>query len=205
MHSIRSELYALAAGLFKAPRKGRDQAIYSLATDILQSDIAEAPWRAPLKAIARDLSEKRHPQHLLAAEYARLFTFPTPQSTVSPFASDWLQDRGKSAMEVESLMGCQGFAAGTDSPQAPDHIVAELEFMAHLIQTSPRGAQRIFLSHLATWTSCFALAIRQAKSLPRFELAADFLEKLVNWDLRRLASNPPQRTQTAVQTDRVLT
>lgn len=205
MHSIRSELYALAAGLFKAPRKGRDLAIYSLATDILQSDIAEAPWRAPLKAIARELSETQPPQPMLAAEYARLFTFPTPQSIVSPFASDWLQDRGKSAMEVESLMGCQGFAADADSPQAPDHIVAELEFMAHLIQTSPRGTQRIFLSHLATWISCFASAIRQANPLPRFALAADFLEKLVSWDMGQLASHAPRRIQTAVQTDRVLT
>lgn len=205
MHSIRSELYLLAAGLFRMPREGRDRAIYSLATDILQSEITEAPWRPRLKAVAAALAEEQQQSRVLTAEYIRLFTFPAPRGAAQPFASHWLQDSGKSALEIEGMMTSQGFTGDKELPLAPDHIVAELEFMAHLIQAGYRGAQRLFLSHLTNWTPHFTCAIRQAKSVRRFTLAAEFLDELIDWDLRQLMDNSPQRTQAIAHADRAST
>lgn len=205
MHSVRSELYMLAAGLFKVPRAGRDQAIHSLAIDILQSEIVEAPWRPALKAIAQVLTEEQQPYRVLTADYVRLFVFPGPHGAAQPFAGHWLQDGGKSALEIEGLMASQGVDASVEMPLAPDHIVAELEVMAHLAQTSSRGMQRFFLCHMANWVPSFSRTLRQVSPLPRFALAANFLDRLIDWDLRQLTAGPPQRIQTTTHADRAST
>lgn len=205
MHSVRSELYMLAAGLFRMPREGRDQAIRGLAMDILQSEIAEASWRPALKAIAENLAEEQQSHQILTADYVRLFVFPGPHGAVQPFAGHWLQDGGKSALEIEGLMASQGIDASTEMPLAPDHIVAELEIMAHLAQTSSRGMQRSFLCHMASWVPSFSQALRRATPLPRFALAAGFLDRLIDWDLRHLTAGPPQRIRTTAHADRAST
>lgn len=205
MHSVRSELYMLTAGLFRMPRAGRDQSIRSLATDILQSEIVEASWRPALKAVAQNLAEEQQSYRILTADYVRLFVFPGPHGAAQPFAGHWLQDGGKSSLEIEGLMASQGVDANAEMPLAPDHIVAELEVMAHLAQTSSRGMQRSFLGHMASWVPSFSRALRRVSPMPRFALAADFLDRLIDWDLRQLTAGPPQRIQPTAHADRAST
>jgi TorA maturation chaperone TorD len=201
MHSVRSELYMLAAGLFNVPTAGRDRAIYGLAIDLLETDIIELPWRRPLRAIAHDLADPEAAQ-TAAAEYLRLFVLPLSCGTASPFASHWLQCQGVSTWEVEDLMEEQGLEMGGESDLMADHISAELEFMAHLAQNSPKGAQRMFLrSHLALWTPQFTNAIRAAKPLPRFAHAAEFLDRLITWDLEKLCTGWPWQAPDRGQRD----
>lgn len=205
MHSIRSELYILAAGLFEMPRAGRDQAIRSLATDILQSEIVEAPWRPALKAVAQDLAEEQRSYRTLTADYVRLFVFPGPHGAAPPFATHWLRDGGKSTLKIEGLMAGLGTDASTEMRLTPDHIVAELEIMAHLAQAGANGMQKFFLHHLASWIPGFSRALRQANPLLRFVLAADFLDRLIDWDLGQLTAGPARRIQTEAHTDRAAT
>lgn len=205
MHSVRSELYMLAAGLFKMPRAGRDQAIRSLATDILQSEIVETSWRPTLKAVAENLAEEQQPYRILTADYIRLFVFPGQHGSAQPFAGHWLRDGGKSSLEIEGLMASQGVDASAEIPLAPDHIVAELEVMAHLAQTGSRSVQRSFLCHMASWVPSFSRALRRASPLPRFALAADFLDRLIDWDMRQLTAGPSQHIQPPAHADRAAT
>jgi TorA maturation chaperone TorD len=198
MHSIRSELYTLAAGLFDVPRPGRDRAIQALALELLESELTEQPWRRPLRALARELAREEAPKRV-TAEYLRLFVLPLPQPAASLFATHWLQDKGYSACQLEHLMAAHGLGA-SDAERTPDHICAELAFMGHLAQNSPKSTQRHFLRvHLGRWTPRLIDAIRSANAQPRFAFAADFLEALIQWDIERLEAGwQPQLAEKAL-------
>lgn len=196
MQNIRSELYMLASGLFNFPDTTREGAMFGLAQGLRRLQTPPSPWSQTLEALAQDLA-REYSRRILNAEYCRLFIHAQPTVPAQPYGSYWLEHgafaQQGSAWEVEELMAHHELGVTEESGLAPDHIAAELEFMSYLAQDQRTlESQRWLLErHLTRWSPLFTQAVRAARPLERFRLAADLVDKLVSWDtayLQRLAA-----------------
>ncbi len=179
MPSNRVKLYLLVAGLFDQPEEACADFHFSLIAKLLQSLPVQSSCRQPLEALERDVVENAFPADVLEAEYQRLFA---PGGLVSPACTSWLDLSAAEA--VRHLMARYGVGGET----SPD-LIGELEFMAYLIaeDASTRALQHHFLqSHLGRWIPYFSQAVRFAAHLPRYRMAAELLERLVQEEISLL-------------------
>lgn len=151
--------------------------------------LSDTPWRRMLESLAHDLDAGQASE----TEYNRLFVLSFPHAVVQPYGSHWLeQDRrllGASALEVREMMAAHGLAVREESGLMPDHIVSELEFMAYLASqgdTTLAAQEQLLDRHLARWVPKFTAALREARPSSYYQLAADFLDRLIQWDQVRL-------------------
>ena len=180
---MRPQLYMFASGLFAAPTADRIQILHNLLIELLSVD---SPWKETLIAFDGQFnySEDRE------VEYSRLFILAFPHLAVQPFGSYWLEDdqslMGKSSIEIKNMMAEHGIEIAEDVGLLPDHIVSELEFMAYLAtQDETKQTQfKLLEEHLALWTPQFTAALRDANPAPYYQLAADFLDKLITSDVQ---------------------
>ena len=190
MQTLSAHHYLLVAGLFDLPQHDAD--LLGLALEIADQERDDTPWRGTLGAAIDELRHPAAPPEALAAEHARLFVLNSPQVPAQPYGSYWLeQDRrllGDSSMEVRDLMARHGIRTDPEAGLLPDHIVAETEFLAWLLaeEDDTRSSQQILLEHLRAWTPHFTTALRNAEPLPRYRLAADLLDRFIDWDSTRL-------------------
>jgi len=179
---MRPQLYMFASGLFAAPTHDRIEILQNLLIDLLS---VESPWKETLMAFKDQVnySEK------MEVEYSKLFILAFPNLAVQPFGSYWLEDdqslMGKSSIDIKNMMAEHGIEIAEDAGLLPDHIVSELEFMAYLAtQDETKSTQyQLLEEHLALWTPQFTAALRDANPAPYYQLAADFLDKLITSDV----------------------
>ncbi len=180
---MRPQLYMFASGLFAPPTADRIEILHNLLIELLSVD---SPWKETLSAFDGQFnySEDRE------VEYSKLFILAFPHLAVQPFGSYWLEDdqslMGKSSIKIRNLMAEHGIEIAEDVGLLPDHIVSELEFMAYLAtQDETKHTQyQLLEEHLALWTPQFTAALRDANPAPYYQLAADFLDKLIESDVQ---------------------
>lgn len=185
---MRDQLYLFASGLFNQPTQARLEMLRGLLAELLSAVPPNAPWRDTLIALEPQLNYDEH----LDAEYSRLFILAFPNEPVQPFGSYWLEEEqrlmGNSAIEVKNMMAEHGIEIAENSGLLPDHIVSELEFMAYLASqdddNTRQTQQKMLEQHLAEWTPQFTAALRAANPAPRYKLAADFLDKLIDSEVQ---------------------
>jgi len=197
---MRAHLYMLGAALFDTPRVENHEAVRALMWRVIYRSPVDARWVAPLLEIAdahQDIEELR-------AEHARLFVLGQPRVLAQPYGSYWLEGEqtlmGHSTSEVAALMRRHGLDVDRHSGLLPDHLVAELEFMAYLADREPleatRATQAILLhDHLALWVPRFTSALRASEPPVYYRMAAHFLREVIARDCRRIPS--PRRTPVA--------
>ncbi len=189
---MRAKLYLIAAAFYQQPDRETLQRFGELASSLLFEKSCDGQWRLLIESIP---PHSRLCHDDLIAEYSRLFVLGAPHVAAQPFASFWLERErqlmGKTTLCIREMMAAHGLQA--DGGFLPDHIVSELEFMAWLAdhRASTRATQRWLLSeHLACWTPRFTAALREARPSSWFLAAADFLDRLIAWDLSNVASAP---------------
>jgi TorA maturation chaperone TorD len=190
---MRPQLYLLASGLFNQPTHTRLKGLHSLFSELLSAMPTDAPWRKTLIALEPHLNYNYDKN--IEVEYSRLFILAFPNATVQPYGSYWLETEqclmGRSTMEVKEMMAEYGIEVAENTGLLPDHIVSELEFMAYLANQDDEKAvqtQRQLLEHLVRWTPQFIAALKKAEPAPYYQLAADFLDQLINSDVQELNS-----------------
>ncbi len=187
---MRSQLYLLASRLFNQPTAEHLAVLQHLMTQLLQTTSSEVPWRETLIALKPQLKYEENRE----TEYSRLFILAFPNTTVQPFGSYWLENdqclMGRSTLEVKKMMAEHGIEIAEDTGFLPDHIVSELEFMALLASQDNEKAlqtqQQLLEQHLALWIPRFIAALRAANPASYYQLAADFLEQLIESEIRSI-------------------
>ena len=147
--------------------------------------LKKEPMLSALKDLKVDLAQdsKSDEVETLGFEYAHLFLGPGPH--LPPFESVNVKTDGKgghgqmfgpAAREMLRLFKASGLALGQELKDQPDHLAAELAYMAHLCQAESecsddelngcRAQQAQFLAdHLGTWVPGYlARVIRTAET-----------------------------------------
>ena len=186
---MRPQLYLFASGLFNQPTLARLEMLRGLLAELRQALPPNAPWGETLIALESQLDYDEG----MEAEYSRLFILAFPSQAVQPFGSYWLENDqrllGDSTLEIKWMMAEYGIEVADNTGLLPDHIVSELEFMAYLAgldETTYQTQQKLLEQHFARWMPQFTVALRDANPAPRYRLAADFLDQLIDWDRQQV-------------------
>jgi TorA maturation chaperone TorD len=180
------QAYLLTAALFDRPEQ--DAPVWELVHVLANRDAAHTPGHELMLAVMGELSRNDYVPGELDAEYNRLFVFNLPRVPAQPYASWWLEPghelMGAATRKLGTLMAARGMAVSPDSGLSPDHIVTELELMACLVEEgeAAAGDRRFLREHLLTWAPHFLAAVRAARPLVRYRLAADLLDRLLKWE-----------------------
>lgn len=187
---MRPQLYFLASGLFNQPTPARLEMLRGLLAELLSAMPPDTPpWGETLLALKSQLDYDEK----MEAEYSRLFILAFPSQPVQPFGSYWLENDqrllGGSTIEIKELMAAHGIEVADNTGLLPDHIVSELEFMAYLAssdETAQPTQQKLLTQHFSRWMPQFTAALREVNPAPRYRLAADFLDQLLDWDRQQV-------------------
>lgn len=190
-HDIRMKLLLLCAGLFAEPEAGHlEHVLRPLAAELGQID---GPWQEGVRALPFPEGGRETAQ--LALEYNRLFVLAKGHVPVQPYGGYWLDGKstlyGPSLRTVERIMAAEGLEPARDSGLAPDHVVCELELMAHLASQGGEKApleKTLLFNHLARWIPDFCRAVMENTREEFYCAAAKLLEETVARDEARLAA-----------------
>jgi len=113
---------------------------------------------------------------------------------VQPYGSYWLETEqclmGRSTMEIKEMMAEYGIEVAENTGLLPDHIVSELEFMAYLANLDDEKVvqtqRQLLEQHLLRWMPQFIAALKKVEPASYYQLAADFLDQLINSDVQEL-------------------
>lgn len=197
----RASLYSILALGFSAP----DEATLEELSDLLPEFLGEArPFLWPalkqeVKALEACLKTSDIPS--LRAEYDRLFTGPD-KLLIPPYASVYLEPEpvimGPSTLEVLRIYEEAGFLLSPSFKDLPDHIAAELEFIALLCEEEKEawrrgdlseaarllGLEEAFLrEHLIRWIPDFASKVLAVSKSPFYRELASLAKDYVSFDL----------------------
>ncbi len=198
---LRSDVYAALAGAFRKPEAAPDGGENSSLTDALllaaELDASLTPL-AKNAARALEVAEGTDEEEALRAlevEYNRLFVGPA-RPPAPPYESLYRDPgglvMGPSAQAVQARYTEAGFAMAPDHRDLPDHVAAELAFMACLAAegeaTWPwqQRAAAFLTQHLAVWLPLFCQRVRAAGRHPFYPALADLTEAVIQWDTARL-------------------
>lgn len=138
--------------------------------------------------------------HRLQVDHAQLFVGPF-QLSAPPFGSVYLETQptlmGDSTKNVKELYKEAGLEMGPEFNNPPDHISAELEFLAYLLllrntvdsenedQERVAGLCRYFLQqHLGAWIGPFTSLVEKGAGTDFYKSLARMSRQLVQLELR---------------------
>jgi TorA maturation chaperone TorD len=181
------------------------------AADLLREEATAAPplllGFGELSADRLDLrpvlEELRRPRTELVAEYDRVFGL-VPARECPPYETEYHQTtepffRAQQMADVAGFYRAFGLEPSRTSPDRPDHLVLELEFMAFLLmkkrlaqapgaegeEAGERAAiceqarQEFFRDHLAWWVPAFAAGLRKKAGGGFYAAVAEVLAALI--------------------------
>ncbi len=205
----RSDLYAALALAFRKPEASsageEDRSLADLllqAAGRLDSALAALAEKA-VDALRVDGGQDEEALRTLEIEYNRLF-FGPGRPLAPPYESLYRDGgglvMGPSAQAVQACYAEAGFALAPDQRDLPDHVAAELAFMACLAAEEAaaegkeamrwRERQDAFLGqHLAAWLPAFCQRVRSAARHPFYLALAELAEAFVEWDVARRTPN----------------
>jgi TorA maturation chaperone TorD len=179
----------LGAALFDEPRPEKHEAVRALMWRVIYRSPVDARWVKPLLEIA----DAHETESKLLHEYLRLFGHS--DAVARPYGSYWLEPGqapiGRTTLEVSKLMRRYGVSLDHHPGMLPDHLVAELECMAHLIERDrldhTRSAQqKMIVEHLGLWVPRFAGELRACAPSRFYRMATHYLNEVIAWDARDL-------------------
>lgn len=196
----RAVLYCLLATGFTTPTAKNVREISELAAEVLRKaklcPLGPAPEELKILQSCVNAADRSY----LNAEYHRLFVGPY-HLPAPPYASVYLESEpavmGPSTAKVLRLYGEAGFSLSPSFNNLPDHIAAELEFMALLCEQEagawqkedfPRaekllGREETFLAqHLAQWIPKFSSRISSSTESPFYRALASLVNECVLLD-----------------------
>ena len=199
---VRALLYSALAVGFSAPDEGTLEEVSENISALFQEAKSLFAWRA-LEDWINSLraSIKESDRTSLKAEYHRLFGGPY-KLLAPPYASLYLESEpsimGPSTLEVLTTYEEAGFLLSPSYKDLPDHIAAELEFMALLCEEEGRAwrkgdlfqggkllvREETFLAdHLARWIPHFTSRILASTRYLFYRALASLLNDYVLLDL----------------------
>jgi putative dimethyl sulfoxide reductase chaperone len=191
----------LSASLYQPSEEWHEENIFANLGEALKE---VSPETVGMAAIMKESSRNRTRDELSLA-FARLFVGPF-HLQAPPYGSVYLEPgnrvMGETTMAVNRFYEESGLSLDGDSPEMPDHMAVELEFMSYLLQRAMRAEEegdtetysfwvekrRSFLgAFLSRWYGEFCDNIRNGTD-DRFYLAfADCLEGVVKRDMEVLS------------------
>jgi TorA maturation chaperone TorD len=136
-------------------------------------------WQAMAAALAYYIPDEPAAADLdaLAAEYAA--TYLTGAYNVSPCESFWLdEDRlhcQQPMLDLRAVYAAAGLAAADWRKRPDDHLVLQLQYIAHALRRTPFAAAdlaRMMDAHLLRWLPDFAGGIARRAALPCYAALA---------------------------------
>lgn len=199
---VRASVYCALAVGFSAPSRRNLQELSSQLLEVMQQRRSLNVWPAldgRIKALQASINGSARLS--LKAEYHRLFVGPY-KLPAPPYASVYLESEptvmGPSTLKVLRMYEEAGFLLSPSFKDLPDHIAAELEFMALLCEEERAAWQRndfplalkllsqeeTFLGeHLVRWVPSFASRISSSTDAPFYRALASLLQDYVLFDL----------------------
>lgn len=127
----------------------------------------------------------------LLVEHARLFVGPF-ELEAPPFGSVYLEGQmmGESAFQAQEIYKECGLQIANDFHSPPDHVVAELEFLAYLCfrqanseeehaQSIREKKGRFLQEHIGAWFPAFTLKINNHSRMQFYRKLADLSARIV--------------------------
>jgi TorA maturation chaperone TorD len=199
---VRASVYCALAVGFSAPSKRNLQKLSSQLLEVMQQRRSLNVWPSldgRIKALQASINGFERLS--LRAEYHRLFVGPY-KLPAPPYASVYLESEptvmGPSTLKVLRMYEEAGFLLSPSFKDLPDHIAAELEFMALLCEeegaawqgddlceaASLLSREDAFLAqHLVRWIPDFASKIISTTESPFYRGLASLLQDYVLFDL----------------------
>lgn len=199
-HEVCAALYALLARCFEYPAQGFCESLRAGAVDLCRRG-GDGELRDALERLSIGAEDALGlPLERLQAEHTRLFITGYPRFTCQPYASVYAEGalRGDLCAGLSALYAEWGVGVA-DVP--PDHIGAELEFMAYLVRLAldPDGEDtvatqgRFVEESLACWAPAFARDVERESRLALYEAAARLLSVLMSREVEKHAQRPRAR------------
>jgi TorA maturation chaperone TorD len=183
------------------------------AADLLDDRADDAPTPDPASVeseITRLVEELRAPMDVCRSDYDRIFGLVTPKEC-PPYETEYYPTqetfaRSQEMADVAGFYHAFGIEPAQSSPERPDHLSLELEFMAFLLMKrrealanadiDPDAAEHadicdqvqrdFFRDHLAWWTPTFAAGLRRKAGYGLHHALAGVLTAWVPDECRRL-------------------
>jgi TorA maturation chaperone TorD len=147
-------------------------------------------WDGDAEALVKDLVES----------YGRLFSEVTGEriSMVESYYKPWSQDvtcslpfasekgylMGDSALHLSVLLQQAGLEAGEEFRGCPDHLVIELEFLAHLYRGTTEIETRTFIRDHLDWVTLLKEQVRKSRPHPFYISVLEALDLFLNEERR---------------------
>ena len=101
---------------------------------------------------------------------------------------------GKATEEVQKLYHANGLMIDEEIDIIPDHLSAELLFMAHLVENGPAELEESFLeNHIKTWVPDYCSEIPQFAQTDFYIDAAALLKEFISADAEELGIGGGQK------------
>jgi TorA maturation chaperone TorD len=204
----RECIYRFLAAVVGGPYSDWDRAV-NLNDQELAIDAADSLGSRcdDFRRLADDL---RAPREALRAQFDRVFGLVVPREC-PPYETEFYPTedtfgRSQQMADVAGFYGAFGIEPSLSSPERPDHLALELEFMAFLltkkrlamadeaagpaleerIDLCNRAARDFFRDHLAWWVPSFAAGLRRKAEEGYLRDLANILAAWVPEECRRL-------------------
>jgi TorA maturation chaperone TorD len=204
----RECVYRYLAAVVGGPDSGWGCALGALDQDLA---IDAAGWLlSDCDAFERLADELRAPREALRAEYDRVFGLVVPREC-PPYESEYYPTeetfgRSQQMADAAGFYLAFGIEPSQASPERPDHLALELEFMAFLLTkkrlapgdaaATPKPGERtdvcdragrdFFRDHLAWWVPAFAAGLGRKSEGGYLRALADVLAAWIPQECRRL-------------------
>jgi TorA maturation chaperone TorD len=211
---LLSDIYAQLSEFFKGP------------TEEFASDVADGRLLSYFREVYSVLGINRTPPEglwvtadtyaVLRAEYKKLFMGPLPPYIVPvesvykrwsndpgcnlPLAGEKGYLMGDPAMDMISRYQADGLVIPDEYSAMPDHIILELEYMAHLCRNFSEREQREFLKNHLDWIADLTGDIQQYDNAGFYFTAVQITElvnKAVQRELNRSCIPEQDKSETA--------
>ncbi len=213
LEASRSQVYRRLADTYRLPslQTGEELETLAFALTALGSEAADEAVR--LKTCYDAMPGKR----VLDVEYARLFMGPFVVPA-PPYGSIYIENKrrlmGDSTIDVRQHYLSLGLDVSPDFKEAPDHIVAELEFMHVLIVQAVEAIdaldgralsdnirqQRTFLEqHLGVWAPLFAARVSEHTHADYYRHLASLSRIFIAEDLAALQDQAARQAAAKIQ------
>ncbi len=187
---LRADVFAMLAACYAEPGPDIAGIINRLCSQNPISGDTPVPEIQKLKILFEktDINDLR-------LDHARLFMGPF-QLAAAPFGSVYLEAKrtlmGESTLEITEIYREAGLEMANDFHNPPDHIIAELEFLAYLLSAQAEAGadtdaaqniedikQRFINRHLGAWIEPFTIKLEQGAETGFYRLLGSLTRKMV--------------------------
>lgn len=184
----RADAFAVLAACYAEPEPGLASSLDRLCRDVPLSE-------GVTPEDARELKDRLEAcdLHELKLDHARLFVGPF-ELVAPPFGSVYLEGRrtlmGESTQDAIEIYRQAGLDMAGDFNNPPDHIIAELEFLAYLHSARQTADQdtagnlqdlhnRFIKKHLGAWIEPFTIKMEQGAETGFYQLLGKLTRNMV--------------------------